>query len=111
MKQDDLFGPYGGDLFGPYGGEPPSVRHSETSQAAASGIKKQVGPLHRRLLAHLEGVSGATDEEMQRDLPMGANTQRPRRRELELMGRIVDSGGRRLTQSRRQAVVWRIVRA
>lgn len=37
-----------------------------------------------------------------------ANTQRPRRRELELMGRIEDSGQTRLTRSRRAAVVWRI---
>lgn len=91
------------DLFG---GEPPSQRHSETSRAAAAQIKKRIGPLHAAVLAYLAGVNGATDEEMQRGIPMAANTQRPRRRELELMGRVMDSGRRRLTASRRDAVVW-----
>ena len=91
------------DLFG---GEPPSQRHSETSRAAAARIKKRIGPLHARLLAHLARVGGATDEEMQRDIPMAANTQRPRRRELQLMGRVMNSGRRRLTASRSDAVVW-----
>ena len=92
------------DLFG---GEPPHQRHSETSRAAAEQIKMRVGPLHQRLLAFLASRD-ATDEEMQVALDMGANTQRPRRRELQLSGRIVDSGQRRLTKSRREAVVWRL---
>jgi hypothetical protein len=99
------------DLFDytppPYRGEPPSVRHSETSKAAAQKIKKAIGPLHKRILAHLEN-GGATDEEMQRDLDMGANTQRPRRRELQLLGKIEDSGQTRLTRAGHSAVVWQI---
>jgi hypothetical protein len=45
---------------------------------------------------------------MQELIPMGANTQRPRRRELELMGLVVDSGNRRLNASGKLAVVWTV---
>lgn len=93
------------DLFG---GEPPSQRHSETSRAAAAAIKQRIGPLHLKLIKYLRGRDGATDEEMQADIPMPANTQRPRRRELELMGEIIDSGRVRLTHSRRLAVIWKL---
>lgn len=101
------------DLFDfvtpPYRGEPPSQAHSPTSVAAAERIKKAIGPLHKEILAHLRNcIDGATDEEMQTQLGMAANTQRPRRCELAAMGKIVDSGKTRLTKSRRQAVIWRI---
>jgi hypothetical protein len=101
------------DLFGdlPYGGEPPSQRHSDTSRAAAARIKKRVGPLHIQLLNFLAEVGSATDEEMQDGIPMPANTQRPRRCELCQMGRIKDSGLRRLTDAKREAVVWQLVYA
>ena len=83
------------------------MSHSETSQAAAKSIRKAVGPMHRKILACLSALpAGSTDEEMQEYLEMSPNTQRPRRRELELMGRIKDSGKRRLTRSGRQSVVW-----
>ena len=99
------------DLFGwsppPYRGEPPAIRHSETSKAAAEQIKRAITPLHKIILAHLKHKP-STDEEMQNSLDMSANTQRPRRRELQLMERIEDSGTTRLTRSGRQAVVWRI---
>jgi hypothetical protein len=92
------------DLFG---GEPPAQAHSPTSLAAAAAIKKHIGPMHRKVLAHLRlHASGATDEEMQRDIPMAANTQRPRRRELELMGYVIDSGRVRWTDAGRDAVIW-----
>lgn len=41
---------------------------------------------------------------------MGGSTERPRRVELVEGGHVVDSGLRRLTRSRRFAVVWRVVR-
>ncbi len=96
------------DLFYPlYGGEPPSVRHSETSRAAAAGIKKKIGPLHTKIIAFLIArQQGATDEEMQDDIPMRPNTQRPRRVELTQMGRVMDSGRRKPTDSKRDAVIW-----
>ncbi len=92
----------------------PYQRHSPTSRAAAEAIKPHVGPMHAKILGFLRSVDGfdcgATDEEMQRDLEMPANTQRPRRRELQTMGLIVDSGTTRATQSGRQAVVWVLAR-
>jgi hypothetical protein len=94
------------DQYDLFGGEPPSQRHSDTSRAAAAGIKHRIGPLHLKVIAFLSGRAGATDEEMQLEIPMPANTQRPRRRELELMGRVVDSGRRRLTRSGCEAVIW-----
>lgn len=101
------------DLFGnplPYGGEPPSQRHSATSRAAAKRIKGRVGPLHLQVEAYLRQTGGATDEEMQAGIPMPANTQRPRRCELMEWGRVVDSGWRRNTQAKREAVVWKLAR-
>ena len=102
------------DLFDyvppPYRGEPPAQSHSPTSLAAAESIRKVIGPLHKRILEYLREVEhfgGSTDEEMQINLDMGANTQRPRRRELELMGKIQNSGTTRRTKSGREAVVWR----
>jgi hypothetical protein len=99
-----------------FGKEPPAQRHSETSVAAATAIKPKIGPLQAKILAFLRSRtgatgqrnSGATDEEMQELIPMGANTQRPRRRELELMGLVVDSGNRRLNASGKLAVVWTV---
>jgi hypothetical protein len=99
------------DLFDytppPYRGEPPAQRHSQTSKAAAAQIKKAIGPLHKLILAHLKD-NPSTDEEIMSALDMNGNTERPRRRELELMGKIEDSGKTRLTRSGRTAVVWRI---
>lgn len=102
------------DLFGwappepqPYRGEPPAQAHSPTSVAAAEQIKKSIGPLHRQILDHLKHHP-STDEEMMAALDMGGNTERPRRRELELMGKIENSGIMRQTKSGREAVVWRL---
>lgn len=93
----------------PYNGEPPAQSHSPTSVLAADSIKPRIGPMHQRILAFLEGVGprGATDEEMQLYMDMNPNTQRPRRRELELAGLIVQAAETRQTKSGRAAVVWR----
>lgn len=93
------------DLFDP---PPPHVRHSPTSKAAAVDIESRAATLRARVLNFIRrrGDAGATDEEIQRSLQMPGNTQRPRRRELEQMGRISDSGTTRPTSSGRQAVVW-----
>jgi hypothetical protein len=49
-----------------------------------------------------------TDEEVMASTDMEGNTLRPRRRELQLSGYIVDSGERRKTQSGRTATVWKL---
>ena len=100
-KQYDLFG------YPLYDGEPPSQKHSDTSRAAASQIKHKIGPLHHQIMDYLErNPQGATDERMQSDIPMAANTQRPRRVELTQLGRVIDAGRRDVTRARRAAVVW-----
>lgn len=64
--------------------------------------------MRRRVLDYLRGVGevGATDEELQTALSMGASTQRPRRVELVNGGFVFDSNRRRPTQSGRAAVIW-----
>ncbi len=92
---------------------PPAQRHSSTSLAAARGVASKAATLREKLLAYLRGrgALGATDEEAQKALGMPANTERPRRRELEQMGLVRDSGSTRPTASGRAAVVWVAVRA
>lgn len=97
------------DLLGdqPYGGQPPRQKHSATSVAAANSIKQRVGPLHQKILDYLtRNPGGASDEKLSDDLDMGLNTVRPRRRELQLMERVGDSGRTTLTKSGRRAVIW-----
>jgi hypothetical protein len=88
-----------------YGGQPPHQKHSETSIAAAISIKRAIGPLHNRVIGMLRDYP-ATDEEMIDHLGIVPNTLRPRRRELELMGIVVNTGEKRLTKSGRKAFVW-----
>lgn len=96
-----------GDTPFPYRGDPPSQVHSATSVAAAEAIKPRTGPLHKLILDHLaQCPNGCTDEELMAALDLSGNTERPRRRELQLMGRVVDSGRTRPTQSGKQATVW-----
>jgi hypothetical protein len=52
------------------------------------------------------GDYGSTDEELQEVLDMGANTQRPRRRELVQEGKVQMSGKRRRTNLNRWSIVW-----
>lgn len=86
----------------------PYQRHSRTSRAAAVGIEPKVGTKRGMVLAFLRGCgpAGATDEEMQRGIPMGPNTQRPRRVELVAAKLVRDSGRERKTAGGDAAVVW-----
>lgn len=88
--------------------DPPFQRHSATSLAAAEAIQPKLGALQAWVLDYIRACKhyGATDEQMQHAMSLGANTQRPRRRELQLAGLIKDSGRTRATASGRQAVVW-----
>ena len=101
-----------GDLFNtasrlPYGGDPPAQKHSKTSVTAAKTIKKHIGPLHQKILDFLtRNPMGACDEKMGMLLGMGLNTLRPRRRELQLIGRVKDSDRTELTASGRTATIW-----
>lgn len=88
--------------------EAPYQRHSATSKTAAMAIEPRAGTQRYRVLAHLRDMEdcGATDEELQRFIPMSANSQRPRRQELVKAGLVVDSGRTRKTAAYFDAVVW-----
>lgn len=87
----------------------PSVAGSITSAAAADSLDATtLNRLHRVVLEYLATrAGGATDEEMQRGIPMPPSTQRPRRIELVRRGLVVECGTRR-TASGRKASVWRV---
>lgn len=83
------------------------IRGSKTSTQAALEIEPRSGTLRAKVLAELRNhPDGLTDDEMQTHLSMNPSTQRPRRIELVEAKLVKDSGRTRLTQSRRQAVVW-----
>lgn len=84
----------------------PSQAHSATSRQAAESIQRHIGPLHRRILQWMEQNVGGTDEQIGDALNIPPNTFRPRRRELEKLGRIKDSGQTAKTKSGRDAIVW-----
>ena len=99
------------DLFTyvhPYNGEPPFQKHSDTSRAAAAGMRNKLGQLHVRVMEAIRFHGPLTDEELCDVLNLQGNTLRPRRRELQLMSYVVDSGERRNTRSGRKAVVWKL---
>lgn len=87
---------------------PPFQRHSPTSRAAAAGIEPVAGTRRAAVLSFLRamGPRGATDEEMQAQIPMVPNTQRPRRIELVQAQLVVNSGRVRATRGGDDAVVW-----
>lgn len=81
--------------------------HSDTSRAAAARFAPKANTARRRVFDLLVYTPrGLTDEEMQNELRMSANTQRPRRVELERKGLVRDSGRRHKTRSGARAVVW-----
>jgi len=96
------------DLFGFLEGLPPTAQpHSPTSQEAARAIEPAAETLRRQVLDTIRAsADGMTDEEIQQQIRMGSNTERPRRRELQLAGLVTDSGRTRKTASGRKAVVW-----
>jgi hypothetical protein len=83
-------------------------RHFTTSRASAVAAEPNLASGRGLLLAFLRdsGTYGATDEEMQRLVPMGSNTQRPRRVELVAGYLVVNSGRNRTTKNGHPAVVW-----
>lgn len=82
----------------------------DTSREAARMIENRMGRLQELVLRTITnaGMRGKTDLELEHDLELIGSTVRPRRRELELKGLIVDSGLRRLTQAGRRSIVWRV---
>lgn len=81
---------------------------TDTSAAAAESIEGETGTLRRKVFDFIisRGARGATLNEMEELLPMTGNTLRPRRKELEGMGAVVDSGKRRINKGGRETIVW-----
>lgn len=87
--------------------QPPSVRSSRTSAAAADGIRSGSAKLRQQVLDLLRACPGGlTDEELQQRLGMNPSTERPRRVELVALGLVADSGRTGRTASGRSAVLW-----
>lgn len=87
--------------------DPPAVRSSATSRAAAESIAPKAGTLRALVLDAIQkSAYGLTDEDLQEILHLNPSTQRPRRIELVRMGLVCDSGETRLTRSGRKATVW-----
>lgn len=86
----------------------PAHNGTPTSRAAAERIEPTAGTLRRDILDYLRacGDDGATDEQMQFACNINANTQRPRRQELERMGWVARTTRTRLTKSGRHAVIF-----
>lgn len=80
--------------------------HPDTSRIAAATIPR-TGTLRRRVYDAIRAAAGEglTDAELQRELDMGGNTERPRRVELIGAGLIADSGRRRY-EGGRPMIVW-----
>ncbi len=86
---------------------PPHQWHSDTSRAAAEAIAPKFGTMTRDVLLQLSRFpEGLTDEEGQQAAGMQGNSYRPCRVSLMDKGFVVDSGHRRKTHQRKDAVVW-----
>jgi len=85
----------------------PYQRNSTTSQEAARSVDKTSGHDRQRVLAYLmDHAEGATDEAIAEALGLAGNTLRPRRRELQILEHVKDSGRYARTRSGRRATVW-----
>jgi hypothetical protein len=84
--------------------------HPDTSYAAARRALGRTGTARRRVLAALVARE-LTDEEMQAQLQMSANTQRPRRVELCAHGYVAATAARRKTVTGAWSIVWTVTDA
>jgi hypothetical protein len=88
----------------------PGHRSVDTSIAAAADIAPKQPRLQAMVLSavRLAGDRGLTTDECAVMLNISVLSARPRFSELRVLGKIVDSGLRRLNCSGRHAVVWRL---
>ena len=92
----------------PYGGTPPHVKDSDTSWEAALRVAGSAGSVRRRVFRYITSCLhyGTTDEEIEIELELRHQTASARRRELVILGLVIDSGKRRPTSSGCTATVW-----
>tara|TARA_A100001035_G_scaffold233752_1_gene196582 strand:+ start:157 stop:480 length:324 start_codon:yes stop_codon:yes gene_type:complete len=90
-----------------YPHHPGYVKGSDTSEAAARALAGPASSLRASVLEFIyQAPKGATDDEIEQALGMRHQTASARRRELVLIGLVMDSGERRATRSGRTATVW-----
>jgi hypothetical protein len=93
-----------------YGGLPPHIKGSATSKEAAILYLEKAETVRAEVYRFLKrcGEHGATDDEIHiaLGLPPNSHSHRPRRIELTQLELVADSGKRRPTRAKRQAVVW-----
>jgi hypothetical protein len=98
---------YGFD-YDQYGGRPPHVRNSDTSREAAESVlddaRRLRGVVYMRIAS--SGLVGMTCDEVEEAMNGRHQTISARIKELLNEGRIIDSGKRRATRSKRQARVY-----
>jgi hypothetical protein len=98
------------DWSGYADGLPPKEPRDATgiSREASESMIPTAGSLRFQVLSYIRGrgLHGATDNEIEHALGLRHQTASARRRELVLTEFVVDSGRRRLTDSRRRAIVW-----
>jgi hypothetical protein len=92
----------------PYGGIPGHVTSSKTSREAAISMLPNVGT-KRRVIYDLLASAPSTDDELEAATGWRHQTVSARRRELVMLGLVVDSGKRRETSSGRAATVWEVL--
>jgi len=81
---------------------------TDTSQAAAESIVRDLSKVKRVIWHHIRIWGGLTCEEVEIHLAISHQTASARIRDLRLAGVIRDTGERRKTKSGRQAIVWGI---
>lgn len=89
------------DAVGKFRADAPS-----TSRNAAVDVFPRSGTQRKAVLDHISASGGATDEEIQEALDIGANSERPRRVELVEGGWVEDSGRTRETVAGLDSIVW-----
>lgn len=93
----------------PIDDDTPGLVRKDATDTSRKAAKRTVTGAKRKAafdFIKARGARGATDEEIQRGLRMGANTERPRRKELQDQGVIYATDQRRPTESGGTAIVW-----
>jgi DNA-binding MarR family transcriptional regulator len=84
----------------------PGWSEPDTSRKASKSMEPHLGRLQSLVLAAISACP-RTARELEADLDMRTQTVTARIRELVLLGKVEDSGLRRMTDSGRRAKVWR----
>lgn len=81
----------------------------QTSLEARAKIEPRVGTIRRKVYEAilLKGLSGMTDQEIEKQLSLDGNTVRPIRGSLVEAGLVIDSGSTRTNTKGNQCIVWR----